>query len=299
MRDGSRAPRFEHRDRVLFPRDGITKGHLLDYYSAVAPALLPHLADRPFVSRRAPEGIDGPYFFQKDAPPGTPAWVRRAEIPAESRRGKAKESVTYPVVDDVPALRWLVNVGCIDLHVGLSRVDSYLAPDVVLFDLDPTPDTGFATVARTALRLHEALAGIGLDCLAKTSGAAGMHVVVPIETGPTFADTRRFARAVATALARVHPDETSAAFAVGRRRGVFLDWKQNSLGASIVTAYSVRPLDGAPVSCPLAWDEVTESLDPRELSMPVALERIERLGDLFAPALAGGHDLHRHLGGER
>jgi bifunctional non-homologous end joining protein LigD len=282
---------FGNLDRVLFPEDGITKGDLLDYYRRVAPVLLPHLRDRPFTMRRAPEGIHRPFFWVKDAPAFMPAWIDRVEIPAETRRGQAKETVAYPIIDDVPSLLWMVSMGCIDLHVTLSRAATWRCPDYVLFDLDPCRDASFAAVVRVAHHVRDALNGLGLEAYAKTSGRDGMHVCVPIALGPSFDETRAFAQTVATAVERAYPDEATAAWVKERRHGVFVDWKQNSLAATIVPPYSVRPMPGAPVSCPLRWEEVREDLDPRTLGMQAVLERAERLGDLFAPVLEGGQDL--------
>jgi bifunctional non-homologous end joining protein LigD len=279
-------------DRVLFPEDGITKGDLVGYYHAVAPVLVPHLRDRAFVLRRAPEGIDRPFFFAKDVPPFAPPWLVRARIPAESRTGESGPGfLEAPVVCDEASLLWLVGIGCIDLHVTLSRVDRIDEPDYVLFDLDPSQGATFADACTVALHVRDALAGLGLAACVKTSGQTGLHVAVPIERGPDYAATRAFAQTVATAVERVHPDVATTEPSTRRRRGVLIDWRQNHVGASIASPYSVRPVRGAPVSCPLHWAEVEEGVDPSSLTMPVALERVERFGDLYAPVLAGGQDL--------
>jgi bifunctional non-homologous end joining protein LigD len=276
-------------DRVLFPDDGITKGDLVAYYHAVAPVLLPHLRDRAFVLRRAPEGITRPFFFAKDVPPFAPAWLARARIPAETRGSDGRPgSLEAPVVCDEASLLWLVGIGCIDLHVTLSRVDRIQEPDSVLFDLDPSGGATFAEACAVALHVRDALAGVGLEAYVKTSGQTGLHVTVPIERGPDYARTRAFAHTVALAVERVHPALATTVPATRRRRGVLIDWRQNHVGASIATAYSVRPVPGAPVSCPLTWDEVEAGLDPAGLTMAAVQERVARLGDLYAPTLGAG-----------
>jgi bifunctional non-homologous end joining protein LigD len=277
-------------DRVLFPADGITKADLLDYYHRIAPSLLPHLRDRACVLRRAPEGIDGPSFFTKDVPDFAPPWLVRARIPAESRADSGG-TMEVPVVCDEASLLWLVGIGCIDLHVTLSRVERIDEPDQVLFDLDPAPGATLDDVLDVARHVRDALDGLGLRCYPKTSGQTGLHVAVPIERGPDYAAARGFAQTVATAVERAYPKLATTEASTRRRKGVLIDWRQNHVGASLASPYSVRPVPGAPVSTPLSWDEVEEGVDPRELTMEVVLQRVEELGDLYAPVLAGAQTI--------
>ena len=181
------------------------------------------------------------------------------------------------------------------MNAWLSRADRPERPDVVLFDLDPTADAGFGEVVRVALLVKELLDALGVEGYPKTSAAAGMHVLVPIARRHTYEATRSFVAVVAGALARAHPKLVTAEWARAKRRGVLIDANQNRTGATIASAYSVRPIPGAPVSTPLRWQELTGDLDPRDFTMEVALARVERHGDLFAPVLEGRQSLARAL----
>jgi bifunctional non-homologous end joining protein LigD len=202
-------------------------------------------------------------------------------------------------VNDELALLWMVNMGCIDLNTWYSRVDRPDRPDWVLFDLDPSPDVGFREVTQVALLVKALLDGVGLAGYAKTSGADGMHVLVPIGRRATYAETREFAEIVARALASAHRGLVTTAWQKARRRGVLVDANQNGEGKTIASVYSVRPHPGAPVSTPLRWDEVTESLDPAAFTMDVVLDRVARHGDLFAGVLGGKQSLSRALASVR
>jgi bifunctional non-homologous end joining protein LigD len=294
-RRGSRVLRLRNLDKIFWPDDGIAKGDLLDYYERISPALVPHLRDRPFTMKRYPDGIAGGHFFQKDAPSHMPDWIPRRPFPATSRDGKHKRMVSYPLVNDELALLWMVNMGCIDMNAWYSRVDRPDRPDFVLFDLDPADDVGFRETVRVAHLIRELLAAIGLESFAKTSGSDGIHVLVPVVRRHTYEDTRSFSALVATALARTHPGLVTTEWARAKRRGVLIDSNQNREGATIASVYSVRPHPSAPVSTPLAWDELTEDLDPRDLTMEVVLERVDRQGDLFEPVLHGRQSLGRAL----
>jgi bifunctional non-homologous end joining protein LigD len=263
----------------------LSRAALLRYYDDLAPVIVPHLRGRAFVSvLGARPGVRGK--FLKDVPSGAPDWLPRAALAAASRAGAP---VVVPVVNDASALAWLVGRGVIELHATLHRVDDLLRPDVVLFDLDPTARARRVDTARVALLLRDTLAGVGLQSCAKTSGARGLHVSVPIERGPTYESTRAFARTVAELLERSLPRLVSARTGDRTERRVVVDWRQNQTGASIAAPYSVRARRGAPVSCPLAWHEVEESFVP--FDMKAATRRVAEHGDLYAPALAGGQRL--------
>jgi bifunctional non-homologous end joining protein LigD len=292
VRRGSRTLKVPNLDKVFWPEEGFTKGDLLEYYERIAKVLVPHLRDRPFTMKRYPDGIEGGHFFQKDAPSHMPDWIETRPFPATSRDAKRRRTIRYPLVNDELALLWMVNMGCIDMNAWLSRVDRPDRPDVVLFDLDPAEGTQFRDVVRVASLVRELLDALGLRGFAKTSGADGMHVLVPISRRHGYEDTRSFASIVAGTLARTHPDLVTTEWVRAKRRGVLIDANQNREGATIAFAYSVRPHPGAPVSAPLRWDEVTEDLDPRDFTMEVVLGRVERHGDLFAPTL----ELHQSLG---
>jgi bifunctional non-homologous end joining protein LigD len=273
-------------EKPFWPDLGITKGDLLDYYRAVAGVLVPHLRDRPFTMRRYPDGAYGKAFFQKDAPKGMPEWILRFHVQVSTReRPPKKRWIDAPIVNDEDALLWMVNMGCIDMNAWYSRVDRPDRPDFVLFDLDPSPDVGFGEVVQVARLVKQALDALGLASFPKTSSAEGMHVLVPVERRYTYAQTRELCEIVAGALARTNRGLVTTEWPKVKRRGVLIDANQNGEGKTIASVYSVRPRPGAPVSTPLQWEEVVESLDPTGFTMEVVLERIHRHGDLFAGVL--------------
>jgi bifunctional non-homologous end joining protein LigD len=296
LRKGKRVLKLSNLDKVFWPEEGITKGDLLAYYQAVASVLVPHLKDRPFTLRRYPDGIDGNAFFQKDAPKGMPNWIPTARIQVTSRdRPRQRRWIDAPLVNDELALLWMVNMGCIDMNAWYSRVDKLDRPDFVLFDLDPSPDVGFAETVQVALYVKEALDSLGLASFPKTSSADGMHVLVPIERRHTYDDTRRFAEIVAGAIARSYPKLATTQWAKAKRRGVLIDANQNGEGKTIASAYSVRPRPGAPVSTPLRWNEVKLGLDPLAFTMDVVQRRVEQHGDLFEGVLKTKQRLNEAL----
>jgi bifunctional non-homologous end joining protein LigD len=273
-------------EKPFWPDLGITKGDLLDYYREVAPVVLPHLRDRPFTMRRYPDGAYGKSFFQKDAPKGMPEWIPRFRVQVSTRERPPKRRwIEAPLVNDEDALLWVVNMGCIDLNAWYSRVDRPERPDFVLFDLDPQPDVGICEVVQVALLVKQALDALGLVSFPKTSSADGMHVLVPVERRYSYAQTRELCEIVAGAIARTHRGLATTEWSKAKRRGVLIDANQNGEGKTIASAYSVRPRPGAPVSTPLRWEEVDESLDPAGFTMEVVLERIRNHGDLFEGVL--------------
>jgi bifunctional non-homologous end joining protein LigD len=283
-------------DKVFFAAEGITKGDLIEYYRAVAPVLLPHLRDRPFTMRRYPDGAFGKAFFQKDAPKHMPDWIATFRAHVSTRESPSRKKwIEAPVVNDEDALLWMVNMGCIDMNTWYSRVDKPDRPDFVLFDLDPSPDVGFRETVQVALIVKAALDVLGLESFPKTSSADGMHVLVPIERRYTYDDTREFSEIVASAIARTHRGLATTEWVKSKRRGVLIDSNQNGEGKTIASVYSVRPRVGAPVSTPLRWDEVNETLDPSAFTMDVVFERVRAHGDLFAGVLTTRQRLDRAL----
>jgi bifunctional non-homologous end joining protein LigD len=276
-------------DRVLFPDDGITKGDLFDYYGKVADALVPHLRDRPFTMKRWREGLPGGSFFQKQAPKGIPSWLPTREFRTWPRGGKGESRlVDFPLVNSRDALLWMVQMHCIDMNAWYSRVDKPDRPDWVLFDLDPPEEEGaFALCIRVSHYVHDALDSLGLASYVKTSGADGIHILVPIARRSTYEETYEFAELLSRRLEREHPGEVTTEWLKKKRAGVLVDHRQNGWGKTIASVYSVRPKPGAPVSTPLRWDELTEDVVPRDFSMQVALERVAKHGDLFEPVLHG------------
>jgi bifunctional non-homologous end joining protein LigD len=235
--------------------------------------------------KRWREGLEGGAFFQKQAPKGIPAWIPTRQFQTWPREGGSR-MVDFPLVDSREALLWMVQMHCIDMNAWYSRIDKPDRPDFVLFDLDPPdgPDA-FALCVRVAHRVREALTALGLDSWVKTSGADGIHVVVPIVRRSTFADTYEFAELLSRRLESAYPGEVTTEWLKKKRSGVLVDHRQNGHGKTIASVYSVRPKPGAPVSTPLHWDELTEEIRPRDFSMAVALERVAAHGDLFEPVL--------------
>jgi bifunctional non-homologous end joining protein LigD len=294
IRRGRRELTLSNLDKPFWPESGLTKGDLLAYYRDVAPVLVPHLRGRPFTMKRYPDGWQGKHFFQKDTPKHAPPWLRTARFPATTREGETRE-IDYALVDDELALLWVVNMGCIDMNAWSSRVDRPDRPDWVVFDLDPADDAGFREVVQVALLVREALDLVSLESYPKTSGSRGLHVLVPIARRHTYEQSREFASIVAGALARAHPGLVTTEWARSKRRGVLVDANQNGPGRTTAAAYSVRPRAGAPVSTPLRWDEVTESLDPAAFTMEAVLDRVARDGDLLAGVLGGKQSLTKAL----
>jgi bifunctional non-homologous end joining protein LigD len=297
LRSGKRVLKLSNLDKVFFPQDGITKGDLLAYYREIAPVLIPHLRDRPFTMKRYPDGIEGGFFFQKDAPTHMPDWIPRKAYLSTGRESRRKRMIDYPLVNEELALLWMVNMGCIDMNAWYSRVDRPERPDFVLFDLDPSEDVGFRETVEVALIVKAALDGLGLASFPKTSGGDGMHVLVPIARRFTYADTRHFAEIVAGAIAATHRGLATTEWTRSKRRGVLIDANQNGEGKTIASVYSVRPRPGAPVSTPLRWDEVDESLDPAAFTMDAVLDRVRRHGDLHAGVLSEKQSLSEALRG--
>lgn len=273
--------------KVFWPDDGITKGDLVAYYESVAPQLLPYLRDRPLVLTRYPDGISGKSFYQKDAPSSTPSWIRTVRIRAE----EVQRDIDYLVVDDVEALRWVVNLGTIPVHLWGSRVRTLEQPDWLVLDLDPKR-APFAHVVTVALSLKRILDGLDVPSYVKTSGKTGLHIFVPLGARYSYHETRGFAQLLATLGVEAEPRIATVARPLHARGGkVYIDWGQNGRGQTVVAPFSVRPLPGAPISCPLTWDEVTPQLDPMRFTIKTARTRLETVGDPMAAVLREGIDM--------
>jgi bifunctional non-homologous end joining protein LigD len=286
IRKGKRVLKLSNVDKLFWPEEGITKGDLVSYYRRVAPVLVPHLKDRPFTMKRYPDGWQGKFFFQKDAPKGMPEWIPTESIVVSTRdKPRQRRRIDAPLVNDELALLWMVNMGCIDLNTWYSRIDKPDRPDWVLFDLDPSPDVGFPETIEVALLVKQALDALELESCVKTSGSEGVHILVPIARRSTYADTREFSAIIAGALARTHRGLVTTEWSKAKRRGVLIDSNQNGEGKTIASAYSVRPKAGAPVSTPLRWEEVNDKLDPAAFTMEEVLRRVEKHGDLFEDVL--------------
>jgi bifunctional non-homologous end joining protein LigD len=287
----AREVKLSSADRVLFPGAGITKGDLFEYYGEIAPAIVPHLKNRPFTMKRWREGLEGGSFFQKQAPKGMPSWIKTRQFRTWPREGGSR-LVDFPLVNDRETLLWMVQMHCIDMNAWYSRVDKPERPDYVVFDLDPPESrNGFAQAIRVAHLVRQALERFELDSYVKTSGADGIHVLVPIARRSTYADTYEFAERVSRTLEGENPGLVTTEWLKKKRRGVLVDHRQNGHGKTIASPYSVRPKAGAPVSTPLRWGELGEKVRPRDFGMREALARVEEHGDLFEPVLQGGQAL--------
>jgi bifunctional non-homologous end joining protein LigD len=265
---------FSNLDRVLWPETGFTKGDMIEYYRAVAPALVPHLARRPLTLWRFPEGVHRQGFWQNECR-GAPEWLATATI-----RGQR-----FCVVDDVDSLLWIANLGTVELHPFLFRVEEPERPTALVLDLDPGPPAGLLDACEIALRLRGSLPGPSFP---KTSGGFGLHVFVPLAELRTFAETKAVARGLAESLAAELPERVIASARRDERRGrVLVDWLQNDATRSTVAPYSLRGRPRPSVSTPVTWDEVERAVTERRAELlqfgpAEVLERIERLGDLFA-----------------
>ncbi len=274
-------------DKVFFPRDDYTKGDLLQYYASISSLLLPHLADRAIVMARFPDGAEGDYFYEKEAPAHRPEWLPTAPLWSEHRG----DSIRFVTAPDVESLLWIVNLGAIEIHPWLSRVTAADLPDFAVFDLDPAEGAGWDDVVAVAEMVRVALERLGLEGYPKTSGATGLHVYVPLEPEADYARVRRFVEAVGRMIVAAAPHLATMEWDIPKRRGkVFIDHNQNVAGKTIASVYSVRPRPGAPVSTPLLWDEVSEA-EPGAFTIATVWDRVARHGDLFAPVLGGGQRL--------
>jgi bifunctional non-homologous end joining protein LigD len=272
-------------DKVMYPAVGFTKGQLIDYYTRVAPVLLPHLRDRPLTLKRYPNGVEGQYFYEKRCPSHAPDWVRSEEA----------SGINFCVCDDLPTLVWLANLADLELHPSLSLVDDILRPTVMAFDLDPGPPAGLGECCEVALILREALGRLGLECFAKTSGSKGIQVYVPLNVDDVDYDggTKPLSKALARHLEAEHPKLIVSSQKKELRRGkVLIDWSQNDEHKTTVCVYSLRARERPTVSTPLDWAEV-EAGEPEGLVFEAddVLARAEERGDLFAPVARLGQEL--------
>jgi bifunctional non-homologous end joining protein LigD len=274
VRVGRRSVALSSPDKVLFPADGITKRDLFEYYLAVGPAMLPHVRGRPVTMERFPEGVGGERFYQKEAK-YPPAWLDTAVLPKE------KGSIRHLLVNEVAALAYLAQQNAITPHVWLSRADRPFHPDRMAFDLDPPGEDDFPLVRRTALRLHELLDELGLAAFLKTSGAKGLHVLVPIRRGPRTDEVADLADRIGAELVRRDPKHLTMEGRIAAREGrLFVDTWRNGYAQMVVAAYGVRGRAGAPVSTPLDWEEALDArLRPRRFTLRTVPARLEATGD--------------------
>jgi bifunctional non-homologous end joining protein LigD len=267
-------------DKVLYPQTGFSKGQVIDFYTRVAPVLLPHLRGRPVTMKRYPDGVEGQYFYEKQCPSHRPDWVRTAPVPT------GRKTIEFCLCEDLPTLVWMANLADLELHPSLSRAAHIERPTVMAFDLDPGEPAGLAECCELARVLREALARIGLESFPKTSGSKGLQVYVPLNRDEaTYDDTKPLSQALARHLEAEHPKLIVSSQKKELRRGkVLIDWSQNDEHKTTVSVYSLRARPRPTVSTPLEWHELD---DPSALVFEAGdvLDRVREHGDLFAPVL--------------
>jgi bifunctional non-homologous end joining protein LigD len=293
--------RLSNRDKVLYPEAGFTKGELIDYYTAIAPFLLPHLAGRPVTLKRYPDGVKEEYFYEKRCPTHRPEWVKTAPVWS----GRQAGTIDYCLIDDLPTLIWVANLAAIELHPSLARADALQTPTTLVFDLDPGEPAGVRECCRVALSIKEIFDAFGLRSLVKSSGSKGLQVYVPLNTETSYERTKPFARAVAELLEKQHPKLVVSRMTKSLRPGrVLIDWSQNDPHKTTVSVYSLRATATPLISTPLDWEEVglgSRRRRGREQPLSLApkglLRRVERDGDLFAGVLGVAQSLPELGGG--
>ena len=287
--------RLTNLDKLFWPELGITKGNLIQYYADVAPVLLPHIRDRAMVMKRYPHGAHGEFFFMKRAPTPRPDWIRTCRIEHDSGN-----VIDFPVIDDVPSLLWVINLGCIDLNQWYAKCDDVDRPDYLHFDLDPGPGAEWEQVLECGQIVRGALNALKMSPLVKTTGSRGLHVYVPIVRGPEQKVVWTFAKALAVELATRHPTLMTAEYRVAKRpKGrVLLDYNQNAWGRTLASIYSVRPRPNAPVSMPVTWREIEKGCRIEDFRLHTVRTRIAKIGDLWKPLLQarGRVDLTNYFG---
>jgi bifunctional non-homologous end joining protein LigD len=290
---GTREVRLTNLRKIFWTELPLTKGDLLQYYADVADVLLPHIADRAMVMKRYPHGAAGDFFFMKRAPAPRPGWIRLCTI--DHGHGNI---IDFPMIDDLPALMWVINLGCIDLNQWYAKCDDINRPDYLHFDLDPGSAT-FDQVRETGLVVREALDTLKIPSLVKTTGSKGLHVYVPIVRGPVQKDVWTFAKALAVELAARHPKLMTAQYKVAKRPEgrVLVDYNQNAWGRTLASIYSVRPRPDATVSTPVTWAEVEKGIRIEDFTVQNVPQRVGKIGDLWKPLLAarGRFNLAQYL----
>ncbi len=283
--DGRRI-KLSNLDKVLWPEDGYTKADLIRYYVDVAPYLIPWVRDRPLTLKPFPDGIHGPSYYRKDKPQFTPPWIASWRDPEE-------EENDYLLCNDLPSLVWMANYTAIEIHPRLARVDQPDRPDFVMIDLDPAEGSTWEEVREVALVVRGILEEMDLEGFPKTTGSRGIHVLVPVARRYSFDETRAFAERVGIAARERVPKLVTLEFTKARRRGVYVDYLQNTRGKSTAGPYSVRPKPRAPVSAPLAWDEIPALGRPDAFTIANMRDRLAQKGDLLGPSLSLAQRLPR------
>ncbi len=277
-------------EKVLYPSVGFAKAQVLDYYTRIAPVLLPHLRDRALTRKRYPDGVEGQVFFEKNAPRGTPEWVRTERLPSPGS-SKSRETIDYVVVEDLATLVWTANLASLELHTHMWRVEDggQVGPDMVVFDLDPGEPATIVECCEVAMLLRPLLEADGLAPVAKTSGSKGLQLYARADAFSSSEQTSAYAKGLAQRLEKEHPSLVVHRMTKALRPGkVLVDWSQNSAAKTTVSVYSLRACARPTVSTPVTWDEVEACRSPDDLvfTSDDVLARVEERGDLFAPLLA-------------
>ena len=300
-----RTLKLSNLDKLMYPAAGFTKGHVIDYYTRVAPVMLPHLRDRPLTRIRYPNGVDDKFFYEKNCPDHRPDWVEVARIftRGTGRWGgdsRGPRDVDFCLANDLATLIWLANLAALEMHTSLATATDYQRPKMVAFDLDPGPPATIVECCRVALLLRGMFEGLGLQCFPKTSGSKGMQVYLPLNTPTSYDETTPFAQAVAELLEQAEPDLVVSQQSKERRAGkVLVDWSQNVDFKTTVCVYSLRARDRPTASTPLTWEEVESARRAEDLRFEASevLERVEEHGDLYAPLLELEQRLPSGVGG--
>src|SRR5213079_2925834 len=272
-------------NKVLYPKAGFTKGEIIDYYIRIAQVLLPHLKDRPLTMKRYPNGVDQPFFYEKNCPVHRPSWVKTAKVWSEGNQ----RNMHYCLAQDLPTLVWAANLADIELHTSLARKRDVARPTMMVFDLDPGAPADIVQCCQVGLWLRDLLAKMKLKSWAKTSGSKGLQVYVPLNTPVTFDQTKDLSRALAQHLEREHPDKVTSNMSKALRKNkVFVDWSQNDEHKTTVCVYSLRAKEEPTVSTPVTWDEVENCLKKKKADLlkftsDKTLARVGKMGDLFEP----------------
>jgi len=287
VRIGDRTLRLTNLDKVFYPKGGFTKGQMIDYYTRIAPALLPHLRDRPLTLKRYPNGVEGEMFYEKNCPKHRPPWLETARVWSDGNN----RYMYYCMVQDLASMVWVGQLGTIELHTSLSLCKKLPQPRMLVFDLDPGPPATIVECCQVALWLREWFAGHGLQAFAKTSGSKGLQLYVPLNTPVDYDQTKRISKGLAQKLERERPKHVVHMQRKTLREGrVLIDWSQNDEYKTTVNVYSLRARDRPTVSTPVTWDEVAGCLEARDPDFLVfgsdaVLQRVEQMGDLFQPVL--------------
>jgi bifunctional non-homologous end joining protein LigD len=286
-----RTLKLSNLDKVLYPVTGTTKGEVLNYYAQVSPVLLPLLHDRPVTRVRWPNGVEKARFFEKNAPAGTPRWVRTADVPTTGSRGESRhgDRLVFPIIDDLATLTWAANLAALELHVHQWTVDTKGRPrgaDRIVIDLDPGEGAGLHECCRVALLVRDKLAERDLDLRPVTSGSKGLHLYAPLRRRQDSEQTSQTAKTVAEELQAEHPKLVTATMTKAKRSGkVFLDWSQNAGSKTTVSPYSLRGVERPLVATPVTWDEVAQGADDplglEQFGYDEVLARVAEHGDLF------------------